>query len=82
MSPRKTQSAPPLQRTTARRATERSSLIVEGKKKVGKRSAQERSALDNRFHRTHRRSAAAAHRDKLCNRDNRTVRCGRLEQLS
>jgi hypothetical protein len=36
----------------------RSSLIVEGKKKVGKRSAQERSALDDRFHRTTRASRA------------------------
>jgi hypothetical protein len=43
----------------------RSSLIVEGKKKVGKRSAQERSALDDRFHRTTRASRARPTRSFL-----------------
>ena len=43
--------APPPRRKRVRRTSESSSLIVKGEK-TRKRSAQEKSALDNRFHRT------------------------------
>ena len=58
MSSRKT--APPPRGTTARSGKSvRSSLIVKGKAvQKKKRSAQESSTLDDRFHRTLRRSPA------------------------
>ena len=48
MSPRKTSARPPNGANTTQRKSVRSSLIV----KDQSRSAQESSALDNRFHRT------------------------------
>ena len=50
MSPRKKTAPPPKDATARPSKSVRSSLIAKDKKKT--RSAQERSALDDRFHRT------------------------------
>ena len=52
MSSRKKDPAPSQRRTTARRTKEHSSLIAKERKKVEKRSTQDNSTLDDRFHRT------------------------------
>lgn len=63
MSPRKTTAPPPKDATARPGKSVRSSLIAKDKKK--KRSDHDKSALDDRFHRTDRRSPARPARGSL-----------------
>ena len=68
MSPRKTSARPHNGANLTQRKSARSSLIVKDQSRS--RPARDTSALDNRFHRTPRRSPARPARDTLASYEN------------